>query len=185
MMPPRRLGRRLYRQVGGLLTFEDAIDVAGGAPKLVDDVGSVGDQAAVDGEDTQGTDRRQSMPGSQRNDQLAVPDRLGEQRHDQPAVRGSRKRRNRALELARVAQLDRGQIHGERWRHRLHGSDLRLAAGVPRVENDRHALHARGNVLEQLQPFRANAVFDRGNKARRVASGLVEAGDETGADRGR
>ena len=40
------LGRRLYRQVGRLLTFEDAIDIAGGAPELIDEVWPVGDQAA-------------------------------------------------------------------------------------------------------------------------------------------
>jgi len=30
------LGRRLHRQVGGLLALEDAIDIAGGAPEWVD-----------------------------------------------------------------------------------------------------------------------------------------------------
>ena len=33
------LGRRLHRQVGWLLALEDAIDVAGRAPVLVDDSG--------------------------------------------------------------------------------------------------------------------------------------------------
>jgi hypothetical protein len=37
------LGRRLYRQVGGLLTLEDAID-AGRAPELVDEIGAIGDE---------------------------------------------------------------------------------------------------------------------------------------------
>ena len=39
--------RRLHRQVGGLLTFEDAIGVAARAVKLVDGVGAVGNQAAA------------------------------------------------------------------------------------------------------------------------------------------
>jgi signal transduction histidine kinase len=34
-------GRRLHRQVGGLLAFEDAIDVTGGAAELIDEVGTV------------------------------------------------------------------------------------------------------------------------------------------------
>src|SRR5712691_4191832 len=40
------LGRRLHRQVSGLLALEDAIDVAGGLPILVDEIGPIGDQAA-------------------------------------------------------------------------------------------------------------------------------------------
>src|SRR5262245_51555468 len=39
----RVLGRRLHRKVGRLLAFEDAIDVAGGAPVLVDEIRAVGD----------------------------------------------------------------------------------------------------------------------------------------------
>ena len=41
------LGRRLHRQVGRLLALEDAIDIAGGAPVLVEQIGPVGDQAAA------------------------------------------------------------------------------------------------------------------------------------------
>src|SRR5262245_2322881 len=41
------LGRRLHRQVGGLLALEDAIDVAGCPPVLVEQVGPVGDQSAT------------------------------------------------------------------------------------------------------------------------------------------
>ena len=37
------LGRRLHRQVGRLLALEDAVDVAGGAPVLVDVIRPVGD----------------------------------------------------------------------------------------------------------------------------------------------
>ena len=40
------LGRRLHRQVGRLLALEDAVDVAGRAPVLVDQIRPIGDQAA-------------------------------------------------------------------------------------------------------------------------------------------
>ena len=40
------LGRRLHRQVGRLLALEDAVDVAGRAPVLVDKIRPIGDQAA-------------------------------------------------------------------------------------------------------------------------------------------
>src|SRR3954464_6020185 len=39
-------GRRLHRQVGRLLAPEDAVDVAGGLPVLVEVIGPIGNQAA-------------------------------------------------------------------------------------------------------------------------------------------
>ena len=36
-------GRRLHRQVGRLLAFEDAVDVASGAPILVGEIRPIGD----------------------------------------------------------------------------------------------------------------------------------------------
>ena len=36
-------GRRLHRKVGGLLTPENAIDVAGGAAVLIDEIRPIGD----------------------------------------------------------------------------------------------------------------------------------------------
>src|SRR5262250_1587589 len=46
------LGRRLHRQVGRLLALEDAIDIAGRTPALVDEIRSVGNQAARVGKAT-------------------------------------------------------------------------------------------------------------------------------------
>ena len=40
------LGWRLHRQVGRLLALEDAVDVAGRAPELVENIRPIGDQAA-------------------------------------------------------------------------------------------------------------------------------------------
>ena len=40
-------GRRLHRQVGRPLALEDAVDVAGRAPVLIDKIIPVGDQAAA------------------------------------------------------------------------------------------------------------------------------------------
>ena len=50
------LDRRLHRQVGWLLALEDAIDVAGRLPVLVDLDRPVGDQAAVSNEEPSGID---------------------------------------------------------------------------------------------------------------------------------
>src|SRR5262245_15343696 len=43
------LGRRLYRQIGGLFALEDAIDVAGRAPVLVKKIRPIGNEPAVIG----------------------------------------------------------------------------------------------------------------------------------------
>ena len=60
------LGRRLHRQVGRLLALEDAVDVAGGAPVLVDVIRPIGDQAARGDERAFVVDRGQFVPGRQR-----------------------------------------------------------------------------------------------------------------------
>ena len=41
------LGWRLHGKIGGLLAFEDAIDVNRGAPMLVDKINTIGDQNAA------------------------------------------------------------------------------------------------------------------------------------------
>ena len=51
-----------------------------------------------------------------------------------------------------------------------------------RIAKDRHARHARRDLLEQLQPFPAHAVFERG-EAGGVAARPRQALDEAGADR--
>jgi hypothetical protein len=62
------LGRLLDRKIGGLLTLEDAIDVAGRAPVLVNFIRSVGDQAAIGDVKANGVDRCQLVLGRERND---------------------------------------------------------------------------------------------------------------------
>ena len=64
------LGRRLHRQVGRLLALEDAVDVVGRAPILVDVIGPIGDQAASGDEETFVVDRGQLVPSRQRDDQM-------------------------------------------------------------------------------------------------------------------
>ena len=63
------LGRRLHRQVGRLLAFEDAIDIAGRAPVLVDEIRSIGDQATGGDEEALVVDRGQLVAGRQLDDQ--------------------------------------------------------------------------------------------------------------------
>src|SRR5262249_25756564 len=66
------LGRRLNRQLGWLLAFQDAVDVAGGAPELIDEIRAIGHQAAGVDEDTIVVDRGQLVAGRQLDDQVAM-----------------------------------------------------------------------------------------------------------------
>jgi hypothetical protein len=63
---------RLHRQAGGLLALEDAVDIAGGAPVLVEEIRPVGDQPAGCDEVTLEIDRREFVAGRQANDQIAM-----------------------------------------------------------------------------------------------------------------
>ena len=64
--------RRLHhRQVRGLHVLEDAVDVAGGAPELIDEIRPIGNQTAEVDEDTIVVDRGQLVAGRQLDDQVA------------------------------------------------------------------------------------------------------------------
>jgi len=54
------LGWSLHRHISGLLTLEYAIDVSRCAPVLVDEIWSIGDQAAASDKVPVGVDRRQA-----------------------------------------------------------------------------------------------------------------------------
>ena len=62
----------MHWQIGRLLAFEDAVDVAGRAPVLVDPISPIGNQAAGGDEGTLEVDRRQLVPCRQRDDQIAM-----------------------------------------------------------------------------------------------------------------
>ena len=98
-------------QVGGLLALEDAVDVAGCLPVLVEQIRAVGDQAAGSDEEAAEVDRRQFVPRRHRDDQMAMRCRGRTRRHDQPAIRSARERRDGALDLERIAHVDRAQLH--------------------------------------------------------------------------
>ena len=122
------------------------------------------------------------MPGRQRDDQIAMNDRQSAPRHDQAAIRGAREGRDGALDLAGVAHVDRAQLHPERRRHGLDGAELADPGGYGGIPKDRRSRHARRDLLEQLQPFPAHAVFER-DKTGGVAARPRQAVDEAGADR--
>ena len=102
--------------------------------------------------------------------------------HDQAAIRGASEGRDRALDLAGVAHIDRAHLHPERRRHRLDRAELARPGGYSSVANDPHPRHAGRDLLEQLQPLAAQAVLER-DEAGGVAARPRQAVDEAGTDR--
>ncbi len=64
--------RSPYRKLRRLLAFEDAIDIPGGAPIQINSIGSIGDQAAASNKVAEGVDRGKTVPGCQRDDEIAM-----------------------------------------------------------------------------------------------------------------
>src|SRR5207245_4572621 len=91
-------GRRLHGKIGGPLALEDAMDVAGGAPELVDEIGTVRDQAAAGDVETAGEDRGQLVPYRHLGDQLTMDDPQCASSHDQAAIRPCCECRHGALD---------------------------------------------------------------------------------------
>src|SRR5215813_15283258 len=113
------LGRRLYRQVGGLLALEDAVDVARGMLVLVDVISPIGDQAAAGDEEAIVIHRREFVPRHQRDDQMPMNRRATAWHDDQTAIRGAREGRDDTLDLGRLTQIDRVYLYPKRGRHGL------------------------------------------------------------------
>jgi hypothetical protein len=66
------LGRRLHRKIGRLLALEDAINVAGGAPILVNAIRSITNQTTGEDAEAVGIDRGQLVPGCELDDRLSI-----------------------------------------------------------------------------------------------------------------
>src|SRR5262249_60992426 len=105
------LGRRLHRQIGRLFAFEDAIDVAGRAPELIDKIRPIGDQAAGVDEDTIVVDPRQLVAGRQVDDQVAMKPYPAAAGHDLAANRSARKGRDSGMDLSDAAHIERNDLY--------------------------------------------------------------------------
>ena len=177
------LGRRLHRQVGRLLALEDAIDVAGGAPVLVDEIGPIGNQAAAGDEVAFEVDRGQLVPGRQRDDQIAMncsptrsPSRSG--RHSERAAKAATARSISPASRTLTGLTSTLSDGATAWMA-PNWARPEANGGIPK---HRRARHVRRDLLEQLQPFPADAVFER-HESSGVAARPRQALDEAGADR--
>src|SRR5262249_3633401 len=160
----------------GLAPLRDAIDVTRRASEWIDRVGAVRDQATADDVAAMPVDGGQSMPIRQRDNEVAMNERQCGCRHDQAAILPARECGDGALDLAGIAQVDRSQLHPQRWRHGLDSAELPDPGGDGRIPKPRHPRYARRNLLEHLQPFPAHAIFEN-HEASRVTARFSQARD--------
>src|SRR5260370_39814523 len=102
--------------------------------------------------------------------------------HDQATIRGAREGRDSTLDLAGVAYVDRAYLHPDRRGHRLDRAELASPSGDGGITEDRGACHARCDLLEQFQPFPAQAIFEL-DETGCIAAWSRQAINEPGADR--
>src|SRR5262245_7926135 len=166
----------------GFLALQDAVDVAGSAPILVDHFRPVSDQAALGGHIAEGIDRGQLVPSCQRDDQLAMNRLRRASGYDQPAIRLACECRDGPFDLATITHVDRAQLHPKGWRHGLDCGELADPGCGGGVAKDRHSRHTGRDLLEQFQPFPADAVLVN-QEACGIGARACQALDEGGADR--
>ena len=82
---------------------------------------------------------------------------------------------------SRIPEVHRVQFHVERRRHGLIGGELADPSARRRASKDRYAFHSGRNLLQQFQPFSANAVFIQ-QEADGIAARACQAGEMTRAD---
>jgi hypothetical protein len=121
------------RQIGGLLAAQDAIDERGSLPVLLGQIDPIGNQAAVRDEVPECVSRWQAVPGSKRDDQLAI--NFGDRawQHDQTGVWLASELTDGALHPGDIAHASSRQLHAERGRGRFDGAphpQLRRLVGV-------------------------------------------------------
>ena len=131
------LGRRLHRQVGWLLAFEDTVYITGRAPVQVDKIRPIGDQAASWRQRSGPVNCGQFVLSRERDDQSAMNAHQRARRHDQSAIADRAKAVTARSISRRVAHVDRAHLHSERRRHGLDCAELAGPGGYGGVANDR------------------------------------------------
>ena len=108
-----KFGRRLHRQIGGLVAAQDAVDIGRRLAKHVGEVDSVGHEPASRDERTDRVHRGQSVTGRERDNQVTMGDGRDVRRQHQAAVRRARKGLDGALDLGGIRHQGGYQVDPE------------------------------------------------------------------------
>src|SRR5262249_739136 len=154
------LGRCLHRQVAGLFALEDAIDISSCAPELIDLIGIVGDETAVSDKAALEVDGGQPVTGRKLDDEVATNEHQPARCTDHPAVGRAREGRNCALHFRQIACVDLSYLYPQRRRQCLDDAELAYSRRRRRIAKHCDARYRRRNLLEQFQPFPADAEFE-------------------------
>ena len=166
----------------GFLALEHTIHVGRCPPIEVDIVDPVGRQAPAHHPVAEGVDRGQPVLLRQRDDPLTASRGTAAGQHDQPAVRPSRQGFDRSLDLGGAAHARAGQFNAERRQGRLDCRQMANRRRIVGIIDDGDTLHARRNLLEQLQPLHRKPKLVLG-EAGDVAAGPGQAGDKAKPNR--
>ena len=102
--------------------------------------------------------RWQTVPGRERNDEIAVDLRTGIRRQEQAAVRCPRKCRDGALKIGGVLHQAGHKLGPERRRQGLRCTQVIIIIGRGLwVDHESGALKTRRDLLEHREPFAADA----------------------------
>src|SRR5579863_9191618 len=109
----------LDRQIARLLAAQNAVDVTGRLPVCVDEVGSIGHQAAEVGVETPRIDGGQAVLRSKGDDQLTIGPGDAARQRNQAAVRARRKFADGPLDRRGILNFGLAHLNAERSRRAL------------------------------------------------------------------
>ena len=127
-------------------------------------------------------DRGQLVASRQRNDQRAMNHGWRGRQHDQAVVRSPHERGDSALDGGRVACVERANLDPQRCGRGLQCAELTKPGGLRGLVENRRTSHARRDLFEKFDPFRAYAELPLG-KSSGVAARPRQTGDVARADR--
>src|SRR5206468_11846535 len=81
-------------------------------------------------------------------------------RYDKSGVRRARNRSDFPLHFSRIAGTNEAKFHNVLRCHGLDNRELADAGDAGGIAKNRYARHIRRNLLEQLQPFPGETVFE-------------------------
>src|SRR5262249_40527199 len=146
------------------------------------EMGTVGQQAAGEGEKAIRINGRQPVAGRQRDDAVAAFNRQRAWQYDQPRTSFTRKRFHHALDLGDITHTGGCEADAERKRGRLKCAHIDDPGWVVRIEDDGNPADSGTQILERLRPFSCYCRLEI-RESRDIATRVREARNEPDLDR--